>query len=89
MSTIHAYTNSQVILDKSHKDLRRARAAAMNIIPTTTGETKSLEFSLGNEDLMYFNEEKNIWLVEKGLFNILIGSSSRDIRLQGQIDYIS
>jgi glyceraldehyde 3-phosphate dehydrogenase len=42
MSTIHAYTNSQVILDKTHKDLRRARAAAINIIPTTTGATKAV-----------------------------------------------
>ncbi|MFP3950797.1 MAG: type I glyceraldehyde-3-phosphate dehydrogenase [Candidatus Bathyarchaeia archaeon] len=37
MSTIHAYTSNQMILDRSHKDLRRARAAAANIIPTTTG----------------------------------------------------
>ncbi|MBI4288614.1 MAG: type I glyceraldehyde-3-phosphate dehydrogenase [Chloroflexi bacterium] len=37
MSTIHAYTNDQVVNDTVHKDLRRARAAAMNIIPTTTG----------------------------------------------------
>ncbi|HET9896002.1 MAG TPA: type I glyceraldehyde-3-phosphate dehydrogenase [Streptosporangiaceae bacterium] len=37
MTTIHAYTNDQVILDFAHKDLRRARAAAQNIIPTSTG----------------------------------------------------
>jgi len=37
MTTIHAYTNDQVILDFAHKDLRRARAAAANVIPTTTG----------------------------------------------------
>ncbi len=42
MSTIHAYTNDQRILDRSHKDPRRARAAAENIIPTTTGATKAL-----------------------------------------------
>jgi glyceraldehyde 3-phosphate dehydrogenase len=42
MTTIHAYTNSQVILDKSHKDPRRGRAAAMNIIPTTTGATNAV-----------------------------------------------
>ena len=42
MSTIHAYTNSQQILDKSHKDPRRSRAAAANIIPTTTGAAKAL-----------------------------------------------
>lgn len=42
LSTIHAYTNSQVILDKSHKDLRRVRAAAINIIPTSTGATRAI-----------------------------------------------
>lgn len=42
MTTIHAYTNDQRILDRSHKDPRRARAAAENIIPTTTGATKAL-----------------------------------------------
>jgi len=39
MTTIHAYTNDQKILDLRHSDLRRARAAAMSIIPTTTGAT--------------------------------------------------
>ncbi len=42
MSTIHSYTNDQRILDFSHKDLRRARAAALNIIPTTTGAAKAI-----------------------------------------------
>jgi glyceraldehyde 3-phosphate dehydrogenase len=42
MTTIHSYTNDQRILDLAHKDLRRARAAAMNIIPTTTGAAKAL-----------------------------------------------
>jgi glyceraldehyde 3-phosphate dehydrogenase len=42
MTTIHAYTNDQVILDTVHKDLRRARAAAMNIIPTTTGAARAV-----------------------------------------------
>jgi glyceraldehyde 3-phosphate dehydrogenase len=41
MTTVHAYTNDQVILDFAHKDLRRARAAAQNIIPTTTGAAKA------------------------------------------------
>src|SRR5260370_4822571 len=41
MTTIHAYTNDQVILDFPHNDLRRARAAAQNIIPTTTGAAKA------------------------------------------------
>src|SRR5262249_14652873 len=41
MTTVHAYTNDQVILDFAHKDLRRARAAAQNIIPTTTGAARA------------------------------------------------
>jgi glyceraldehyde 3-phosphate dehydrogenase len=42
MTTIHAYTNDQKILDQPHKDLRRARAAALSIIPTTTGAAKAV-----------------------------------------------
>jgi len=46
MTTVHAYTNDQVILDFPHKDLRRARAAAQNIIPTTTGAAKATSLVL-------------------------------------------
>ena len=42
MTTVHAYTPSQPVLDSPHKDLRRARAAAINLIPTTTGATRAL-----------------------------------------------
>ncbi len=42
MSTIHAYTNDQRILDLPHKDLRRARAAALSIIPTSTGAASAI-----------------------------------------------
>jgi len=42
MTTVHSYTNDQRILDLPHKDLRRARAAALNIIPTTTGAAKTV-----------------------------------------------
>jgi len=42
MNTIHSYTNDQVMLDQPHKDLRRARAGAVNIIPTTTGAAKAV-----------------------------------------------
>jgi glyceraldehyde 3-phosphate dehydrogenase len=42
MTTIHAYTNDQKILDQIHSDMRRARAAAMNIIPTTTGAARAV-----------------------------------------------
>lgn len=46
MTTIHAYTNDQQILDLPHKDLRRARAAGMSIIPTTTGAAKAVSLVL-------------------------------------------
>src|SRR5699024_1614026 len=46
MTTIHAYTNDQQMLDKRHKDLRRARAGAENIIPTTTGAAKAVALVL-------------------------------------------
>jgi glyceraldehyde 3-phosphate dehydrogenase len=42
MTTVHAYTNDQNVLDMPHKDLRRARAAAVSIIPTTTGAAKAV-----------------------------------------------
>jgi glyceraldehyde 3-phosphate dehydrogenase len=42
MTTIHSYTNDQVILDQPHRDLRRARAAALSMIPTTTGAAKAI-----------------------------------------------
>ena len=46
MTTIHAYTNDQVILDFPHKDLRRARAAALSMIPTSTGAAKAISLVL-------------------------------------------
>ena len=42
MTTIHSYTGDQRILDNSHRDLRRARAAATNIVPTSTGAAKAV-----------------------------------------------
>lgn len=46
MSTIHAYTNDQVVMDTVHRDLRRARAAALNIVPTTTGAAQAVTLVL-------------------------------------------
>jgi glyceraldehyde 3-phosphate dehydrogenase len=46
MTTVHSYTNDQVILDGPHKDLRRARSAAINIVPTTTGAARALSLVL-------------------------------------------
>ena len=48
MTTIHSYTNDQKILDLPHKDLRRARAAALSMIPTTTGAAKAVSLVLPN-----------------------------------------
>lgn len=42
MTTTHSYTGDQRLLDASHRDLRRARAAALNIVPTTTGAAKAV-----------------------------------------------
>jgi glyceraldehyde 3-phosphate dehydrogenase len=50
MTTIHAYTNDQKILDLPHSDLRRARAAAMSIIPTSTGAAKALKLVIPDMD---------------------------------------
>lgn len=46
MTTVHAYTNDQQLLDAPHRDLRRARAAAMNIVPTTTGAARAVALVL-------------------------------------------
>ncbi len=51
-------------------------------------ERKTIKFELKKEDLSFFDEKNNCWKAEKGLFNILIGSSSRDIRIQGEIEYL-
>ena len=50
MTTVHSYTNDQKILDLPHKDLRRARAAALNIIPTTTGAAKTVAKAISELD---------------------------------------
>lgn len=50
------------------------------------GEKQTINFELTNRDLSFFDEQSNTWKAEKGLFKIHIGSSSRDIRLKGQIE---
>jgi beta-glucosidase len=51
-------------------------------------EKKTIKFELTKEGLAFFDENNNCWKAEKGLFNILIGSSSRDIRLQKEFEYL-
>jgi glyceraldehyde 3-phosphate dehydrogenase len=78
MTTIHAYTNDQVILDFPHKDLRRARAAAQNIIPTTTGAAKATSLVLpelkGKLDGMSFRVP-----VPDGSVTDLVAQLSREV----------
>jgi glyceraldehyde 3-phosphate dehydrogenase len=78
MTTIHAYTNDQVILDFPHKDLRRARAAAQNIIPTTTGAAKATALVLpelkGKLDGMSFRVP-----VPDGSVTDLVAQLSREV----------
>ena len=50
MTTIHSYTNDQVVLDAPHKDLRRARAAALSMIPSSTGAAKALKLVIPEMD---------------------------------------
>jgi glyceraldehyde 3-phosphate dehydrogenase len=50
MTTVHSYTNDQVVLDAPHKDLRRARAAALSMIPSSTGAAKALKLVIPEMD---------------------------------------
>ena len=52
------------------------------------GEKGTVIFEIDKASLSFYDENKNYWKAEKGKFNILVGSSSRDIRLQGEIEYL-
>ncbi len=64
------------------KELKGFRKIFLN-----PGETRTVSFELDRQNLCFFNEELNRWVAESGTFVILVGSSSRDIRLQGEIEY--
>ncbi len=53
-----------------------------------SGEKKTVVFELEKRDLSFFEEKNSSWIVEKGFFNILVGSSSKDIHQKGEIEYI-
>ena len=57
-------------------------------IKLNPGEKKSVTFEITTQDLSFFDENNHCWTAEKGIFKILIGSSSRDIRLRGEIEFI-
>ena len=83
MSTIHSYTNDQKILDQVHEDLRRARAAAMNIIPTTTGAARAVGLVLpelnGKIHGMAFRVPTSTVSVTDFVATIKTGASADDI----------
>jgi beta-glucosidase len=69
-------------IERPTKELKRFEKVLLN-----PNETKTVTFELKKEDFSYYNDNVSSWIVETGLFNILVGSSSRDIRLQGEIEY--
>ncbi len=103
MSTIHSYTNDQKILDQVHEDLRRARAAAMNIIPTTTGAARAVGLVLpelnGKIHGMAFRVPTSTVSVTDFVATIKKGASADDINaayqqaadesMNGILDYSS
>jgi glyceraldehyde 3-phosphate dehydrogenase len=72
MTTIHSYTNSQVILDSFHKDLRRARTAASNIIPTTTGATKVIGKVIPELDGLIFGTAVRVPVENISLIDLVV-----------------
>jgi len=69
-------------VERPLKELKRFKKIRLK-----PGETKKITFELEKNDLSFFDEKNNCWVAEKGIFNILVGSSSRDIRKQGKIKY--
>ena len=70
-------------VERPLKELRGFQKVMLN-----PGEIKSVSFEIGIPDLSFFDEKENLWKAEKGMFNLLIGSSSRDIRLEKEFEYI-
>lgn len=102
MTTVHAYTNDQSILDIAHKDLRRARAAAQNMIPTSTGAAKAISLVMPElkgkiQGLAVRVPTANVSLVDLTVnveksttaeeVNSLLKTASESGRLQGVLGY--
>ncbi len=69
-------------VERSLKELKGFKKVQLN-----SSEKKTIEFEIEKSDLSFFNEKTSCWTVEKGFFNILIGSSSRNIHQKGEIEY--
>ena len=70
-------------IERPLKELKRFTKVNLN-----SGQMKKIVFELYKDDLSFYDPVENSWAVEKGMFKILIGSSSRDIRLEGDFEYL-
>ena len=84
MTTIHAYTNDQVILDFPHEDLRRARAAAQNIIPTTTGAAKAVSLVIPELKGKLDGIAMRVPVPDGSVTDLVVDGRARDDRRRGQ-----
>ena len=73
----------QSSVERPLKELKGFKKINLN-----SGQMKTIVFELNKDDLSFYNPIENSWVVEKGTFKILIGSSSRDIRLEGEVEYL-
>lgn len=69
---------------RPEKELKRFRKVSLK-----PGEKETLTFKITKDDLVYFDEKENDWVIEEGEFTVLIGGSSRDIHLNGSFEYIT
>jgi beta-glucosidase len=70
-------------LERPLKELKGFKKINLN-----SGQLKTIVFELNRDDLSFYSPIENSWIVEKGTFKILIGSSSRDIQLEGEVEYL-
>jgi len=70
-------------VDRPHKELKRFEKVKIE-----PNERKTVELNLNFSDFSFYDDSTHSWIVEPGLFNILLGSSSRDIRLKGKIEFL-
>jgi len=73
----------QSSIERPLKELKGFKKIYLN-----SGQMKTIMFELNKDDLSFYNPIENSWVVEKGAFKILIGSSSRDIQLEGEVEYL-
>ena len=87
MTTIHSYTNDQVILDFPHKDLRRARAAAISMIPTSTGAAKALRLVIPELDGKLDGSSMRVPTPNVSVVNAALKKASESGPLKGYLGY--